>query len=249
MTADGATTQGPRPAEISLEARVVEVARRAVALGRSMPGEPALAAVLGVSRPALRETLARLEEGGLIRRRRGAGTIINPGALELATRFDQQAEFADVLTEAGYRPTVEVLERGVVAISAADADVLHVAAGSPALRSVKRWRADGRATMVAVDVVPFPPARLDAVSAAPADVGLFDLVRHVLGATVEWELAWPGASAATSAVSRWLEVPARTAVMTLDLVGVSRTADRVYRAQEYLVPGIVRAGFVRTVRP
>jgi hypothetical protein len=37
-------------------------------------------------------------------------------------------------------------------------------------------------------------------------------------------------------------------VLTLDLIGVSRRGERAYRAVEYQVPGIVRPGFVRSVR-
>jgi GntR family transcriptional regulator len=232
----------------SLEARIIDVARQAVAAGTPLPGEPGLSKLLGVSRPALREALARLEHDGFFLRRRGAGTVVNAAAFEVEVRYDQQAEFADVLAEAGYEPSLELLERAVVALSADDADVLHVETGEPALRTVKRWRADGRAAMVAVDVVPIAPDRLDAVTAAAADVGLFSLVREVLGETVDWELAWPGAVGATAALSTWLEVEARTAVMSLDLIGISRAGRRIYRAQEYVVPGIVRSGFVRTVR-
>jgi GntR family transcriptional regulator len=232
----------------SLEDRVIDVAREAVAAGTPLPGEPGLSRVLGVSRPALREALARLEHDGLILRRRGAGTIVNPAAFEVEVRFDQQAEFAEVLAEVGYEPTLELLERAIVALSAEDAEVLHLGAGEPALRTVKRWRADGRAAMVAVDVIPVAADRLDAVTAAAADVGLFSLVRDVLGETVDWELAWPGAVGASAALSSWLEVPARTAIMSLDLIGISRAGQRVYRAQEYVVPGIIRSGFVRTVR-
>lgn len=199
-----------------------------------------------MSRPALREVLARLEHDGLFLRRRGAGTIVNPGAFEVEVRFDQQAEFADVLAEAGYQPTLELIERSIVELSEDDAEALHAAPGGTALRTVKRWRADGRAAMVAVDTVPVPAAKVDVVLAA--DVGLFQLVRDVLGESVDWELAWPGAVGATSSLSGWLEVAPTTAVMSLDLIGISRAGQRVYRALEYVVPGIIRAGFVRTVR-
>lgn len=234
--------------ERSLEERIVAVARESVDAGSPLPGEPGLSRLLGVSRPALREALARLEHDGLILRRRGAGTIVNPAAFEVEVRFDQQAEFAEVLTEAGYEPLLEVLSRSIVAISGDDATALHIGKGEPALRTVKRWRADGRAAMVAVDVVAVPTDRLDAVTAAPDDIGLFELVRDVLGEAVDWELAWPGAVAAGTALSGWLEVPTRTAIMALDLIGIGRAGRRVYRAQEYVVPGIIRSGFVRTVR-
>lgn len=214
--------------------------------GQTLPGEPTLAAALGVSRPALREEMARLESEGLLRRRQGAGTIVNPGAFQIEARFDQQVEFADVLRDAGYEPTLEVLDSAPIAISAADAAVLGVAQGTAALRTVKRWRADGRPAMVAVDVIPAPAASvLDGLT--PAD-GLFELVRQIRGSTVEWELAWPGAAVATAQVRGWLELAGKSAVLTLDLVGVSRVGDRAYRATEYHVPGLVRPGFVRSVR-
>jgi GntR family transcriptional regulator len=230
----------------SLESRIIEIAREALQAGRPLPGEPGLSRLLGVSRPALREVLARLEHDGLFLRRRGAGTIVNPGAFEVEVRFDQQAEFADVLAEAGYEPTLELIERSIVRLSEDDAEVLHVAVGGIALRTVKRWRADGRPAMVAVDTVPVPPSKIEEVSSA--ELGLFQLIREVLGESVDWELAWPAAVAATSTLSGWLEVPAKNAVMSLDLIGISRAGQRVYRAREYVVPGIIRSGFVRTVR-
>jgi GntR family transcriptional regulator len=233
-------------AESSLGDRLRELARRAALTGEPLPGEPTLAGELGVSRPALREALARLESEGFLRRRQGADTIVNPGAFEIGVRFDQQVEFAQVLRDAGYTPTVEVLESGPVALGPADAEVLGVDAGGPAFRTVKRWLADGRAAMVAVDVIP---------SEDPVDVerldpgaGLFELVRRIRGVGAEWELAWPGAALAPAAVRRWLDLPTRSAVLTLDLIGVSRRGDRVYRAMEYQVPGFVRPGFVRSVR-
>lgn len=228
-----------------LAGRLRELARRAAMSGRPLPGEPTLALELGVSRPALREELARMESAGFLRRRQGAGTIVNPGAFEIAARFDQQAEFADVLRDAGYEPLLEVLSSQRVALGADDARVLGATEGDPALRTVKRWRADGRAAMVAVDVI--PAADDAAIAAADPHHGLFDLVREVRGVGVEWELAWPGAAIADGEIAAWLELPEPTAVLTLDLIGVSRSGQRAYRAVEYHVEGLVRPGFVRSI--
>lgn len=231
----------------SLGSRLRELARKAAMSGERLPGEPTLANELGVSRPALREELARLESEGFLRRRQGVGTIVNPGAFEIRARFDQQVEFVEVLRDAGYEPTLEVLESGPIALGAADADALGLAIGVPALRTVKRWRADGRPAMVAVDVIPAAPGvNLEGLDPS---AGLFELVRQVRGTSVEWELAWPGAALATAAVRRWLQLASKAAVLTLDLVGVSRRGERAYHAVEYQVPGIVRPGFVRSVRP
>jgi hypothetical protein len=49
-------------------------------------------------------------------------------------------------------------------------------------------------------------------------------------------------------VRTWLDGVASGAVLTLDLVGVSRRGRRVYHALEYHVPGAVPSGFIRSVR-
>ncbi|MFF9558619.1 GntR family transcriptional regulator [Streptomyces albus] len=45
--------------------------------GAKLPPEPELAALLGVSRPGLREVLILLQEDGVITRRQGAGSTVN----------------------------------------------------------------------------------------------------------------------------------------------------------------------------
>lgn len=74
--------------------------RELIASGRCRPGDrlPAereLALVLGVSRPALREALRRLESGGVLDSRRGSGTYVAevdlPGVLDVRLRLEPLA--------------------------------------------------------------------------------------------------------------------------------------------------------------
>ena len=230
--------------------RLRETVRDAASAGRSLPSEPALAAALGVSRPALREELARLERAGLIRRRQGASTIANPAAFELAARFDEQVEYADALREAGFAAEMELLEMDVGQVGLATPRSSMSTTAAPALRTVRRWKADGRPVMVAIDVVPLTAAQAATITVAELDraIGLFEMVRHLTGDEVEWELTWPSAAAASASIGRLLQLPARAPLLTLDLVGVCHSGRRAYRATEYHVPGVVRAGFVRSVR-
>ena len=186
----------------------------------------------------------------MIRRRQGASTIANPAAFELAARFDEQVEYADALREAGFAAEMELLEMDVDQVSAATATELHVETATPALRTVRRWTADARPVMVAIDVVPLTSAQAAEITVAELDraVGLFEMVRHLTGDEVEWELTWPSAAAALASIGRLLHLPARAPLLTLDLVGVCHSGRRAYRATEYHVPGVVRAGFVRSVR-
>lgn len=134
--------------------------------GEKIPSERTLAVELGVSRPALREALSRLEVAGLVVRRQGSGTRVTeevPLADSLATRlehaaddFEHSAEFREVVEPqiarlAAGRISVEQLDelRELIAASDRDPDpdssvrldvAFHVAvaraAGNPLLASL-----------------------------------------------------------------------------------------------------------------
>lgn len=232
----------------SLLDRLREVWADAAVQGRALPAEPTLAATLGASRPSVREALVRLEAEGLIRRRQGADTVVNVAALDLNGRFDQQEEFVDVLRRAGFEATVEVLEWGWVRLEAVTAKQLGVGEGTPGLRTLKRWLGNGRPAMLAEDLLAVPEASMAAPPAVDPLEPLFPQAERLIGTVVEWELAWPRAALAGHDASRWLRCEPTDPVLVLDLIGVTRTGRRAYRATEWHVPGFVTSGFIRTVK-
>jgi len=138
---------------------------------------------------------------------------------------------------------MEVLEAGITALDADTAAELGVVPGSNALRTVKRWRGSGRVVMAAVDLVPLQGLELR--SFPDSSVSLFDLIAELFGAPLEWEICVPGAVRLDKVTAGWLEHPVGEAVMTLELLGISRDGRAVYKAFEHHIPGIVRSGFVR----
>ncbi|WCB94855.1 Putative L-lactate dehydrogenase operon regulatory protein [Baekduia alba] len=93
--------------DIALEVGKLVTSRR-LAPGQRLPSERALAAELGVSRPALREGMRRLVDLGVIEARRGEGTFVSVLDFEhlnevrlslepLAARLAAQRRDADVL--------------------------------------------------------------------------------------------------------------------------------------------------------
>jgi GntR family transcriptional regulator len=209
--------------------------------GRKLPSEPALASALGASRPAVREALTRLESEGLVSRRQGAETTINREARRLQARFDQQVEFVDVITASGRTASVDVLESGHTVMSTETSELLHLPAGTTAFRTVKRWSADGQGVMVAVDEFAWDPAtdpRPD------PDASLFDNAAAVRGQMIQWEIARPTAIVADDQLAAWMGTDGP--LLMLDLLGVARTGELLYRAREYHVPGAVEFGFIRT---
>jgi DNA-binding GntR family transcriptional regulator len=110
-------------------------------------------------------------------------------------------------------------------------------------RAVKRWRADGVVTMVAEDVMALPSG-----TTIDPRQSLFEEIARAWGEPAAWEIAVPGAVNIDTATARWLERSPGDAALTMELTGVTVSGRRVFHAREHHVPGIVRYGFVRTIR-
>jgi len=234
-----------RRGDAVLTDRVRRIWLHAVRSGTAFPGEPALARELRASRPAVREALVRLESEGLIHKRQGAGTAVNRAAAEIAARLDQQIDNDEIIRSMGRSVSMEVLEAGTIALAEDQSSALEVPEGSDALRVAKLWRADGAPVLVAINLVPL----LDGHHMADVDVrqSLFRLIERLGHETVDWELAWPSAVNLEPPISDWLEQPVGQAVLTLEMIGVSRTGRRAYHATEFHVPEAFRYGLIRSV--
>lgn len=209
-----------------------------------LPGEPKLAAQLGVGRATLRDALTRLEAEGLILRRKGADTIVNAAALDLAGRIDLQVDFAEILRDCGFQADMVLLEDTPAPLTDAAAAALGMEAGTPALKTLKRWDADGRPVMVAVDWIPLFGSSLPPDRSRP----VFELAAEFGGEEMAWEVACPGAAAVDGRIAETLQLEAGSAVWTLERVGIGPSGRRSFFAFEYHIPSIVQYGFIRSLQ-
>jgi len=222
--------------------RLREVWESAAKRGAGLPGEQTLAEMLGVSRPSLREALARLESEGLIYRRHGAQTAVNSAALEISGRFDRQEDFREILRAAGFTATQDLIRAEQVELSETEAARFGVPTGSPGMRIVKRWRADGIPAQLAIDLFPMTGDEDLDVSES-----LFSLVASLRGEPVRWEVAVPAAVNATGDIAEWMEVDEGAALLTLECLGVTASGARAFMAFEYFRPNVVRLGLIRSI--
>jgi GntR family transcriptional regulator, transcriptional repressor for pyruvate dehydrogenase complex len=75
--------------------------------GDRLPGEEALSQQYGVSRPTVREVLARLRAGGLIVSRQGSGSYVGRPANQINIRFPEVESISDIQRYFEFRQGIE----------------------------------------------------------------------------------------------------------------------------------------------
>ena len=112
--------EGPAAISGRLAAAVYEQIDRLIRRGEfpkgvKLPPESDLARRFGVSRPVVREALARLRDEGIVRSQQGSGTFVIRGMLPRAAALPQIRTLADLLRYYEYRMDVEAATSGLAA--------------------------------------------------------------------------------------------------------------------------------------
>jgi DNA-binding GntR family transcriptional regulator len=146
----------------------------ALPVGSRLSNEVDLAEAYGLSRPTVRQAIARLVDQGLLVRKRGVGTQVvgNSGqvrrSLELTSLYDD-------LTSAHRKPETDVLRFGISPATAEVATALQCELGDRVLRLERLRRADGEPLALMRNWL--PPEILETDPATLAERGLYQLLR------------------------------------------------------------------------
>ncbi len=225
--------------------RLLRLAREAAETRSRLPGEPELAARLGCTRQQLRNALAELERRGIVRRRQGAMTTVDPIALRLSVRLEEQISHTALLRRLGYRVGVDVLVDGRAPIPSHVAALLELPLDTTVASTRRRWRADGRVAIVAQNSIPLPGE--SAATPDPAEP-VFDAVARLHGEPIVWEATTLGVEALDAELATQFERPIGTPVMTLEFVGIGPHGRRLLHSLQHHDPEIATYSVVRTAR-
>jgi GntR family transcriptional regulator len=120
--------------------------------GSQLPPELDLIRMLGVSRTTLREALQRLEEQGLIIRRRGRGTYVREKSIvkDLNTNFG----ISEMITAAGMKPGTQATAVRQEQPTAEMAAALAIAEEVPVVVVERVRTADKRPVVLSLDILP-----------------------------------------------------------------------------------------------
>jgi len=166
------------------QALASQIRAGAIAVGSRLPTEPELSEHLGVSRSVIRQAFRRLEQTGLIARRRGVGSFVaqkDPPSWQLQ---GSQGFFEDEVTRLGREVVSSVVRAEAAPLPDWAAVLLELDEGAPGVVLERLRYVDGLLTVY--DLNYLPERFTDAVvSLQSAPLGsLYETLRRTHGTTV-----------------------------------------------------------------
>ncbi len=123
-------------------------------VSKKLPREEELSRILGISRVTLRSVLDDLAAEGIIIRKHGKGTFVNPHFREISCRFDQGIHFMDLIKSNGYQPRMKVLYTRIETAEKEIASALKIDPDAQVITWLKVFYADEHPCAISYDYVP-----------------------------------------------------------------------------------------------
>lgn len=154
-----------------------------------LPTEDQFAQMMGVSRITIRTALNELASEGIVFRKQGKGTFINPQALSMKVSFNPVTLFSEMIKQCGFLPSVQLLENDTIAADKNLAQQLQVDEGSQIIVTRRIFFADKKPCAFCIDY--FSPLLLrsesDLSHLEDYPESLFDFFEKCCGRKITWD--------------------------------------------------------------
>jgi GntR family transcriptional regulator len=122
--------------------------------GIRIPSESELSEEFGVSRATVRTVLAKLAVNGLILRKHGDGTYVNPRIQQTSANIGNLWDFATLIESNGYKPQIKTLSIELRKATEKEAATLAVDPQENLLSMTRLFYADEQPVILANNVIP-----------------------------------------------------------------------------------------------
>ncbi len=214
-----------------------------------MPSETDLANELNVSRSTIRDALSRLESEGVIYRKHGAGTFINPTGLQIKIRLEEIWAYETMLEAHGYTPSTQVLTvREETADSHTAAD-LNLLPGERVLVVKKLFLADEQPVIFTFNAIP-AKILLQPYTTNDFHRPMYDF----LPTFCRQELAYYFSEIAPLIAPAWLAeklhlLAKKTALICFEEIGYNQSNEPILQSRSYFRDDLLRLRLIRRRLP
>lgn len=199
-----------------------------------LPRETELAEHFGISRTRLRDTLALLEQEGVITRRHGVGTIINRHVLQVTNRMDMEVEFLDIIRQNGYEPAMTRVHLKEEQADPFFANKLQISPGTEIVCITRVCTANGKPAIYCEDVL---EKRLlqEEFTLKDLEAPIFHFLKKVCGVETYMDLTRLHAVAASAEIAEILEIPVGTPLLNMEEVDYDIDGKVVFYSRQYFI--------------
>lgn len=198
-----------------------------------LPPEVEIAESLGVSRTVVRDSLSIMEREGYVTRKHGLGTIINRHVLSVTTRIDLEKEFLEMIRDAGFTPSVSVLEIHECQADAALAQLMQLEEGNEIIRVDRLIYADGTPAIYCQDFLAKKLIVKRTYQKEDLAHPVFDFLKKFCDTDVYLDLTEMHAVNADKELAQRMQIPEGTAVLHLNERGYNIRGKIVLYSREF----------------
>jgi len=219
---------------------------------KRLPSETALAKQYKVSRVTVREALSSLERRGIIVRKQGLGTFVNPNIPDVSriqSHLDTQIELSKLIELCGCIPQSRLITHYYGPTDEQIADRLKIDADAATFTVHKIFYADGDPTVYTINIIPLKlESYADAsqsIEEVDPGVQIYQLLEDCFGQSVAYQISGIEAEAADESIAVHLECQAGTPVLCIEEVVYNHKDQPIMFSRGYYLPGMIHFSLVR----
>ena len=204
-----------------------------------LPPEIELAQRLGVSRNAIRESLARLEREGLVTRKQGIGTLINRHVFLAETRLDLNLELIPTLERIGKKAETSFIHIMQIKALGEIAEKLQMKPGDDLISVERLICADGSPAIYCIDYIPAGELNVRDLKGDDFQPSIYAFLKKHRRGEVSMNLTEVRAVPAEGKIAGSLWIAEGTPLLCLSEVGYDLMEAPILCSEEYLMDRVI----------